>query len=118
MAESEKAICDMLQEVHCSQDTTDIWTCEWGYKALFNYCSSNKIGVGTLFSNNFNFQIHKVFSEPNGRFLVCDIVVDCKRLTVDNIYTPNEDDPNFFQVFFAHLSNFKCEEIITVGTLT
>jgi len=26
----------MLQEVHCSQETTDIWTCEWGYKALFS----------------------------------------------------------------------------------
>ena len=28
------------------------------------------------------------------------------------IYAPNEDDPNFFQVFCDHLSNFKCKEII------
>ena len=105
----------ILQEVHCSQDTTDIWTCEWGYKALFSCCSSNKAGVGILFNNNFNFQIHKVFSDPNGRFLICDIVADSKRLTVANIYAPNEDDPNFFQVFFDHLSNFKCEEIIIGG---
>ena len=105
----------MLQEVDCSQDTTDIWTCEWGYKALFSCCSSNKAGAGILFNNNFNFQIHKVFSDPNGRFLICDIVADSKRLTVANIYAPNEDDPNFFQVFFDHLSNFKCEEIIIGG---
>ena len=26
-----------------------------------------------------------------------------------------KDDPNFFQVFFNHLSNFKCEEIIIGG---
>ena len=89
----------MLQEVHCSQETTDKWTCEWGYKALFSCCSSNKAGVGILFNNNFNCQIHKVFSDPNGRFLICDIVADSKRLTVANIYAPNEDDPNFFQVF-------------------
>ena len=105
----------MLQEVHCSQDTTDIWTCEWGYKALFSCCSSNKAGVGILFNNNFNFQINKVFSDPNGRFLICDIVADSKRLTVANIYTPNKDDPNFFQGFFDHLSSFKCEEIIIGG---
>lgn len=105
----------MLQEVHCSQETTDKWTCEWGYKALFSCCSSNKAGVGILFNNNFNCQIHKVFSDPNGRFLICDIVADSKRLTVANIYAPNEDDPNFFQVFFDHLSNFKCEEIIIGG---
>ena len=105
----------MLQEVHCTQDTTDIWTCEWGYKALFSCCSSNKAGVAILFNNNFNFQIHKVFSDPNGRFLICDIVADSKHLTLANIYAPNEDDPNFFQVFFDHLSNFRCEEIIIGG---
>ena len=88
----------MLQEVHCSQDTIDRWTCEWGYKALFSCYSSNKAGVGTLFNNNFNFQIHKIFSDPNGRFLICDIVAE-----------------SFFQVFFDNLSNFKCEEIIIGG---
>ena len=102
----------MLQEVHCSQDITDIWNCEWGYQALFSCCSSNKAGVVILFNNNFNFQIHKVFSDPNGRFLICDIVAESKRLTVANIYAPNEDDPNFFQVFFDHLSSFTCEKII------
>ena len=70
---------------------------------------------GILFNKNFNFQIHKVFSDPNGRFLICDIVAESRRLTVANIYATNEDDPNFFQVFFDHLSNFKREEIITGG---
>jgi len=105
----------MLQEVHSSRETTDAWTFERGYKALFSCCSSNKAGVGILFNNNFNCQIHKVFSDPNGRFLICDIVADSKRLTVANIYAPNEDDPNFFQVFFDHLSNSKREEIIIGG---
>ena len=85
----------------------DIWTCEWGYKALFSGCSSSKAGVCILFNNNFNLQIHKVFSDPNGRFIICDIVA--------NIYAPNEDDPNFFHSFFDHLSSFRGEEIIIGG---
>ena len=24
----------MLQEVHCSENTADLWACEWGYKTL------------------------------------------------------------------------------------
>jgi len=36
---------------------------------------------------------------------------------VANIYAPTEDDPNFFQVFFDHLSSFKFEEIIIGGDL-
>ena len=105
----------MLQEAHCSKVTTDKWASEWGYKALFSCCCSNKAGVCILFNNNFNFQIHKVFSDPNGRFLICDIVANSRCLTVANIYAPNEDDPIFFQGFFDHLSSFKCEEIIIGG---
>ena len=105
----------MLQEVHCSEGSMDIWTCEWGYKALFSGCTSSKAGVCILFNNNFNLQIHKVFSDPNGRFIICDIVAESKRLTVANIYAPNEDDPNFFHSFFDHLSSFRGEEIIIGG---
>ena len=107
----------MLQEVHCSEDTTNIWASEWGYNTLFSCCCSNKAGVCILFNYNFNFQIHKAFSDPNGRFLICDIVTNSKCLTVANIYAPNEDDPNFFQAFFDHLSSFKCKEIYLVGIL-
>ena len=32
-----------------------------------------------------------------------------------NIYTPNEDDPKFFQLSFEHLSAFRSEEIIIGG---
>ena len=104
----------MLQEVHCSEGTLDKWTCEWGYKALFSGCSSSKAGVCILFNNNFNFQLHKVFWDPNGRF-ICDIVADSKRLTVANICAPNEDYPNFFHSFFDHLSSFRGEKIIIGG---
>ena len=42
----KQSIC-MLQVVHCSEGTTDAWTREWGYKALFSGCSSS-----ILFNNN------------------------------------------------------------------
>jgi len=105
----------MLQEVHCSENTTDIWSCEWGYKALFSCCSSNKAGVGILFNNNFNLSVSKISVDPNGRFIICDIEADGKLLTLANVYAPNNDDPDFFHVFFDHLSNFRCDEIIICG---
>ena len=105
----------MLQEVHCSENTADLWACEWGYKTLFSCCSSNKAGVSIIFNNTFNLQILKVFSDPSGRFIICDIEANSKPLTLANIYAPNEDDPNFFRAFFDHLSSFHCEEIIIGG---
>ena len=112
---SKKLSIYMLQEVHCSENTADLWACEWGYKTLFSCCSSNKAGVSILFNNTFNLQILKVFSDPNGRFIICDIETNSKPLTLANIYVPNEDDPNFFRAFFDHLSSFHCEEIIIGG---
>ena len=105
----------MLQEAHFSDVTSDLWSSEWGYKALFSCCTSNRAGVCILFHNNFNLQILKVFLDPNGRFIICDIEANGKILTLVNIYAPNEDDPKFFQLLFEHLSVFRSEEIIIGG---
>jgi len=89
----------MLQEVHCSFKTVDIWTCEWRYKALFSCCAGNKAGFSILFNNNFNLNICKIFQDPDDRFIICDIEADGKMLTLANIYAPNDDDPDFFHSF-------------------
>ena len=83
----------------------------WGYRALFGSHSSNSAGVCILFNNNFNLEIHKVFLDPSGRFIICDIKADQKLLTLANVYSPNVDDPNFFNSLFDHLRDFKCEEM-------
>jgi len=48
-------------------------------------------------------------------FVICDIETNSKLLTLANVYAPNEDDPDFFQVVFSHQSSFHCEEIIIGG---
>ena len=105
----------MLQEVHCSVNTTDIWSAEWGYKAIYSGCSSRQAGVAVLFNNNFNLQILKLLSDPEGRFIICNIKADEKELTLANIYAPNKDDPTFFQNFFDPSQSFQCEDIIIGG---
>lgn len=83
--------------------------------ALFSSDSSKSTGVAILFNNNFNFQISKFYSDPEGRFLVCDSITNGKHLTLQNIYAPNEDKAEFFTSAFNHLLDFKCEEIIFGG---
>ena len=100
------------QEAHCIQENINDWRAEWGYKALFSCCSSNKAGVAILFNNNFSFQLLKAYTDPKGRF------TNGKHITLANIYAPNEDDPNFFTSVFNQLLDFKCEEIIVGGDFT
>ena len=105
----------MLQEVHCSENTIAVWSAEWDYKTLFSCCTSARGGVAILFNNNFNLQLQRSYSDPNGRFIICDIITDNKSVTVAALYAPNDDDPSFFLNFFDHLNDFKCDEVIIGG---
>ena len=105
----------LLQEVHCSNDKISIWSSEWGYKSLFSCCSSAKGGVAILFNNNFSFKILRLYSDTNGRFIICDIETEGRCITLATLYAPNEDEPSFFQDFFDHLSDFQCDDLIIGG---
>ena len=55
------------------------------------------MGVAILFNNTFSFEIRKFFSDPNGRFIICDIETEQKCVTLATLYAPNVDDPRFFE---------------------
>ena len=59
--------------------------------------------------------ILKFFSDPEGRFVMVDIKLESKILTLVNIYAPNEDKPTFFQNILNQLLCFDCSEIILGG---
>lgn len=105
----------LLQEAHCSNDTISIWSSEWGYQSLFSCCSSAKGGVAILFNINFSFQIVRIYSDTNGRLIVCDIKTEGKCITLATLYAPNDDEPSFFQDFFYHLRDFQCDDLIIRG---
>ena len=36
-------------------------------------------------------------------------------MTIATLYSPNDDDPNFYLNFFDHLNDFQCDEVIIGG---
>jgi len=92
-----------VQEAHSTVNNMQDWRDEWGYQALFSCGSSKKAGVAMFFNKNFSFQISKTYSDPEGRFIICNFITNGKNLTLAKIYAPNEDGPNFFKAFFNHL---------------
>ena len=104
-----------LQEVHCTKEKESPWTSEWGFTAFFSSFSSASAGVCILFNNNFQFEIIRKFSDQEGRYIIIDMKIDNKILTLVNIYAPNNDNPTFVQNLLDHLLSFECEEIIMGG---
>ena len=53
--------------------------------------------------------------DTTGRFIICDIKTEEKYITLATIYAPNDDEPAFFQNFFEHLLDFRCDDLIIGG---
>ena len=78
--------------------------------------SSSKAGVGILFNyNNFQFNILKCYTDPEGRYIIVDVETEQKILTLVNIYAPNRDDPNFFRLVSEKMLSLKCDLIVFGG---
>ena len=67
------------------QEKENWWISEWGFSAIFSSFSNASARTYILFNNNFEFQILKQLSDPEGRFGIADFKTEGKILTVANI---------------------------------
>ena len=49
-----------------------------------------------LLNNNFEHTEERVQTGQNGNYIILDIAVQGKRITLANLYGPNDDKPKFF----------------------
>ena len=71
--------------------------------------------MGILFNNNFQFNILRSFTDPEGRFIIADIETKGETLTLVNVYAPNQDDATFFKKVNEKLTTFECDFLIFGG---
>ncbi len=105
----------LLQEVHCGPDQSKIWKNEWGGQAFFSELSRSSVGVGILLSNDIDIKIENTEIDPNGRFILIDCSLSDRKITICNIYGPNNDDPKFFELIKLKLLELGNDEIIMGG---
>ena len=53
--------------------------------------------MAILFNNNFEFTIHDYQVNKDGNLIVVDITIETQRLTLVNVYGPNNDSPAFYE---------------------
>ena len=104
-----------IQDTHFTKDIEKSITNEWGYTTLFNSFNSRSRGVAIFFNNNFKFKIHHVFKDQTGNLLTIDIEIEKHRITLVNLYGPNNDDPAFYEKVQNSITKLKNHNIIAVG---
>ena len=104
-----------LQETHSSSKIQKIWKSQWGGQIFYDHGTSNSRGVAILIRKGYVTKVHRMIQSGVGRYLLLDITVDNRRLTVCNIYAPNTDSPEFFNDVFQKITILDNQDVIIAG---
>ena len=104
-----------LQDTHFTENIEHVIINEWGYKAFFNSFDSRSRGVAIFFRNDFEFKIYNTLKDHSGNLLILDIEIEKHRITLVNLYGPNNDDPSFYEKLQNNVTSFGNSDIIILG---
>lgn len=95
---TENASIYFLQETHLKTKAENMVRAMWGYDCVLNGNNTNSNGVAVLFKNNFDFRLHTVIRDDEGKYIILDIEMLGKRMTLVNLYAPSSGDhPEYFE---------------------
>lgn len=104
-----------LVDTHFTQQDQNLIRSQWEFDCSFNSYSSNSRGIAILFNNTIEHKIHKQLKDAQGNYLIVDVSVQSKRLTLAAVYGPNLDSPQFFKSFFEEIDKIENESVIICG---
>lgn len=109
-------------DIYCLQDTHFTASDEkyirnrWEGNCYFSPApQSNARGVAIFFGKKVDYKIHGQKQDTNGNFLILDMTIYNKRLSLVNIYGPNRDDPSFYENLFKKITEMGNESYIMCG---
>ena len=86
-----------LQDVHINNNLESFIRAEWGYDAYFSSYTNMSRGVMVLINNNFEQTVKNIRTDKNGNYIILDMEIQGKEITLVDLYGPNEDSPQFFE---------------------
>ena len=90
---------------------------EWGYNIVLSAKEGTNAsrGVMILINNNFACDTGQILTDPDGNFIIMELTILTKRITLVSIYGPNEDKPNFYKNPKQKIQEFGNENVIICG---
>lgn len=105
----------LLQETHLSEIEHLKLKREWVDQVYSASCGGGKKrGVAILFNKTVYYNNEKVFCDVEGRYVMVVGTIGGLKITILNVYAPNEDCPHFFKKI-AHLLAECGEGLVLIG---
>ncbi len=113
LAQRADVVC--LQETHSLPQDVEQWKNEWDGDIYFSHGQGNARGVCIMIKPGLLHTIHTVVCDDMGRYIMLDLTLFDRRLTVMNIYAPNTDNPDFITDIAQILETLENDDRIIVG---
>ena len=94
---SKKGTIYFLQDTHFTDTEINCIYIEFGFRCYFSNFRSSSRGVAFFISNDVDFKLFSKYNDEEGNMLILDCSINDKRLTLINIYGPNQDTPEFYK---------------------
>ena len=111
-------IC-FLQETYSTRDVENIWRKQWRGDLFFSHGTCQSKGVLVLVKNNFDFNLQTIKTDPEGRFIMLDAIIQDSRYCLLNIYAPNKcsEQIQYFQNISEEIKSLtaECDSSLIVG---
>ena len=104
-----------LQDTHFTNELEPYIQTQWGYKCIFNSFTSSSRGVVVMLNNSFEYKLYESKIDNSGNFIALDITIKEKRITLINIYGPNNDNQQFFLNILKCIEEFENDEYLICG---
>lgn len=104
-----------LQDTHFTESLEPYISAEWGGEVIYSSYTSNARGVCILFNNDFEYKIYSSKRDTNGNYIILDLEIEGKRLTLINLYGPNDDSPNFYMDIIEKMQEYENDTCMICG---
>ena len=89
---------------------------QWGFECIVAGQDSGSNGVAVLFKNNFEYKVHSVVKDDEDRYILIDIEMLNKLMTIANIYAPSSGDhPEYLEKVIREVVLLDNESIVIGG---
>ena len=104
-----------LQETHSSVQMESIWRTQWGGDIYYSHGETNARGVAILIKKSSPITVKNQYKDDYGRYVILDVTIADKDVTLVNLYGPNEDKPEFFLELINNIENLPNDNRIIGG---
>ena len=95
----------LLQDTHTNFESEYVWRQVWEGSLFFSHGTNNLKGTCILIHKSLPFTAYKSIQDKNGRYVITDAEINGLRLTLCNIYDPNEDNTDFYIEVIQHVES-------------